>query len=79
VHGHDAFLVRAMGATIVGSAGFYAVSQDFAPAVLAFRGQSVNRAFEAIKIMGDSIANNLERFVVLVSAHFAVFHFVFLR
>ena len=70
----DAFLMRAIGAAIIAPASFDTVTDNFATAVFAFRGQGVDGAFEAVEIMRCSRDNHLDRFVVFVSADFTTTH-----
>ena len=67
-----AFLVRAMRTTIEHAARFDAVSDDAATTMLARRGESVNRALETIKEVRFAFPDNFDRFVVIVSADFAI-------
>src|SRR2546421_10605520 len=70
----DSFFVRAMGATIEILAGLDPMSDDFAPAMLAFGSQRVDCALEAVKIMGDAVDDDFQRFIVFVSTNFALSH-----
>ena len=68
--GHANF-AGAMSAAIEGAIGLDAMADDLAIAVLAFRGQGVNGAFEAIEIARNAVDENLDRLVVFVAATFA--------
>ena len=70
----NAFLVRAMSATVKASARLDAVAYDFAPAMLAFGRQSIYGALEAVKVVGDSIYNDFDGLVVFISANFTSVH-----
>jgi hypothetical protein len=73
-------LARAMRtAKYFAAASFYAVADNFAPAVLAFRRDDCDRAFEAVEDVSLTVFRKLERFVVIVSAQFAFGHSVYLR
>src|SRR5688572_11108793 len=74
MHGGDAFLMCAMGATIETAPCFNAVPNDFASAMLAFRCQRLNRAFETIKIVRYTRHNNFQGFIVLVPTNFTSAH-----
>ena len=49
--GHDALLAGAVGTAVERSLGLYTVANDLALAVLAQRGELVNRALEAVERM----------------------------
>jgi hypothetical protein len=70
-HIRDTLLLRAMGAAEKRAASFHAVPDDHAAAMPATRRQLMNRAFEAVEIMRDSVHHNLQRLVVFVPATFA--------
>jgi hypothetical protein len=72
VYCHDAGMMRAIRAAIKTVMRFNAMANDFAAAVLAFRGQRVNRAFKTVKIVRDAVLDDLHRFVIIVFADFAL-------
>jgi hypothetical protein len=74
VDAQHACFVGTMRATVKRTAGFHTMSNDFAVAVLAFRSERMNGAFEAIKIMGNAVYHDFQRFVVIVSADFTSRH-----
>ena len=59
-NGHNAVLAGAVGAAVEGPLGFDSVTDDLALAVLAHRGEFVNRAFEAVERMGLPSGNDLK-------------------
>jgi hypothetical protein len=63
-----------MGATIEGALCLYPVANDLAPAMLAHRGQFVNRALEAVERVGVTGSDHLEGQVVVISANFTSSH-----
>jgi hypothetical protein len=50
------------------AAGFHAVSDDFAAAMIAFRRNHLDRALEAIEDMRLPLRRDLKGFVIIVSA-----------
>src|SRR5262249_5435421 len=68
--------MSAMATTIIAAAGFDAVADNFAAAMLAFRSQGVNGAFEAIEIVRNTCDDNLDRFVIFISANFTWAHII---
>jgi len=56
------------------AAGFGAVADDFAAAVLALRRERMNGALKAVKVMGDAVHDHLDRFVILVSTNLTTPH-----
>jgi hypothetical protein len=72
-HSRYAFMMRATGAAEKFTAGFNAVTNDFATAMFATGREQMDRAFEAIEIMRDAVHKNFQRLVVFVSADFT-FH-----
>jgi hypothetical protein len=72
-HAHGS---RAVCAAVVVALGLDSMADDLASAVLAYRGQSVNGAFEAIKRVSLTRQPNLERLVVVITADFALCHCV---
>src|ERR1043166_3206467 len=74
MYGFDTFFVSTVRATKKAAAGLNPVADDLAAAMLAFRRQGVNRAFETIEIMRDSRHHNLQRLVIFISANFASIH-----
>jgi hypothetical protein len=56
------------------AASFHAVPHDLATTVVAFRGQSMNRALEGVESMFVAADGDLKRFVVVVMADFADSH-----
>ena len=71
---HYAFFVGAMRATEIIPAGLDAVPNDFAPAMFAFGREGVDGAFKTIVVVGDAVDDNLDVFVVIVSANFTMRH-----
>ena len=59
-----------MNAAVKRTLGFDAMANDFTIAMLAFRSERMDGAFEAVKIMGLTHDVNFQRLVVLVSANF---------
>src|SRR5438067_13186722 len=74
MHSHDTFFAGAVRATKEIAARLYAVANDSTPAVATLRGQAMNSAFETIIIMGNAIDDDLDQFVIFVSADFASVH-----
>src|SRR2546421_11812419 len=72
--GRDAFFMRAMCETENGAARFDTMANHFAAAMFAFGSERVDRAFEAIEIMGHAVDDNFERLVVIVFANFTLGH-----
>src|SRR6185312_13456053 len=70
MHGHHAFLVRAIRAAEEIALGFNAVADDFAAAMRAFRRQRVNRAFKTVEIVRSAVPDDFQRLVVIVSTNF---------
>lgn len=70
-YGRDAFVLGAGGAAIVGTAGFDAVADDAAAAMLAGWGERMDGALERIEIMGNAVDHDFQRFVIFVPAGFA--------
>ena len=66
----DAFVLGAVGATIHFAAGFVAVADDAAAAMRALGREHMDGAFEAIEVMRNAVAHDLDRLVVLVAATF---------
>jgi len=64
----------AMRAAEKAAAGFDAVADDFAPAVIATGSQGMNRAFETVKVMRYAIDHNFNGLVILVSTGFTTVH-----
>ena len=64
----------AMGAAKYFAPRFHAVPDNLAPAAVAFGRHRVDGALEAVENMRLAIASNLECFVVVVSAVFALRH-----
>ena len=59
------------------TAGFHAVSDDLAAAMIAFRRNHLDRALEAIEDMGLTLRRDLKGFVIIVSAVFTFSHKIF--
>jgi hypothetical protein len=74
VDGHYTFLMSAMAAAIKAAARLDAVADDFASAMLALGRERMDRALEAIEIMGDAVDHDFERLVVFVTANFTTIH-----
>lgn len=53
---------------------FNAMADDPAIAVWAGWRERVNRAFKAVEHMPFSVGDELERFIVIIPAHFALSH-----
>jgi hypothetical protein len=68
----DAFVRGAMSAAIHLATGFVAVTDDAATTMSALRREHMDGALKAIEIMGDAIADDLDRFVVFVSTALAI-------
>src|SRR5687767_615941 len=66
-----------MGAAVETPTRFHSVAYDPALAVRTSRRERGNRAFKAVEIMGDSVLDDLEAFVVLVAAYLALAPAVF--
>lgn len=66
----DAFFMRTVAATIKIATGFDPVADYSAATMSAFGSQSVDSAFETVKVMGDAINDDLHRLVVVIPAHF---------
>jgi len=64
-------MLGAVGAAEHRSPRFVAVPDNAAAAMSAFGRERVDGAFEAIEVMGNSIHENFQRFVVFIPAHFA--------
>jgi hypothetical protein len=73
----DTFLMRAMCTAIKIAVRFYAMPNDFTPAMLALRRQGMNRTLETIEEMRFTSAHNLERLVIFISTNFAMIHILF--
>ena len=69
-----AALSSAMRAAKYSAAVFNAMTDDFAPAVIAFRSYHMNRTLEAVEDVGFVLEPDLERLVVVVSAMFTLGH-----
>jgi len=69
----DTGVFRAMGATEYGVSGLHAVADYFTATGRAFGSQGVDGAFKAVEGMAFPFNDHFNRFVVVVSAHFA-FH-----
>ena len=65
---------RATGATENEAGNFNAVPDDTNATMVTSRSERMNRTFKAVKIMADMISPNLERFVVIVSTNFTLWH-----
>jgi hypothetical protein len=63
-----------MGAAEDFPAGFNAVSDNFAAAVLALRRHHRDRALEAVERMHPAVLRQLEGFIVVVAAEFTFSH-----
>jgi hypothetical protein len=63
-----------MRAAVERAVRFDAVTDDLAPTVVAHRRELVNRALEAVERVGRSVANDVERKVIFVTADFAFGH-----
>jgi hypothetical protein len=74
VCGGNAARFGTMAAAIDRAVGFDAVPNDVAIAVGTLGRQCVDRALEAVERMALALGNNLERFVIIVSANFAACH-----
>lgn len=64
-------MLRAMGAAIHHATGFMPVTDDTAATMRTLWGEGMNGAFKTVEVMRNSIHHNFERFIVLISAHFA--------
>jgi hypothetical protein len=65
-------MVRAIGAAEKIAAGFDAVADDLASAMVALGGKGVNGAFETIEEMRLAVLDDFQRLVIVVSTHFAL-------
>ena len=74
MEGGYALFMGAVGATVKTATGLDAVPDDFASTMLALGGQRVDGAFEAIEIMRDPGADDLQWFIVFVSTNFTTVH-----
>lgn len=72
--GSHSFVMSAMGAAEHFAGGLHAVADDFNAAMFANGCEGVNRAFEAVEIMGNTVDDYFKAFVVVVSASFARRH-----
>jgi len=73
VYRPHSFLVSAVSTAIVAASGFDAMTYDPTSTVFTFGSQGMNRTFETIKIMRDAVHQDLNGFVVFVTADFAFF------
>jgi len=71
---NHALFLGAMGATEKAAARLDPVAYDLAPTMLAFRRQCMDGALKRVVIMGDTIYDNFQVFVVFISANFARCH-----
>jgi hypothetical protein len=67
-------LPSTVGAAKEGSLGLHTVADDLAAAMLAYRGQLVDGAFEAVEGMRLAGRDDLEGEIVVVSAYFTSSH-----
>ena len=67
-------MLSAVGAAVHQAAGFVAMADDAATAMLAFRSELVDGALKAIKDVGIAGRHNLERKILVISANFALCH-----
>ena len=74
MHRGDPLLMRAMSAAIITAAGFDAVANDLAPAMLALRSESVDSALETVEVMRYARAHNFQWFIIFVAADFTSIH-----
>src|ERR1043166_2931189 len=72
VHRRHSFLMRAVSATEKITSGFDTVSNDLAAAMFTFWGKGMDRALEAIEVVGNAIIDEFQRLVVLVSTNFTL-------
>jgi len=70
----DPLLVRAIRTAEKRATRLDSVSDDFAPAMRTFRSQSMDGAFKAVEIMGNTIDNNLQVLVVIISTDLTAVH-----
>src|SRR3954467_7142659 len=70
----DAAHFSAVVAAVHLAAGFNAVTDDVAIAVVAFGRQRVDRALETVERVTFTLGDDLERFLVIVAADFAACH-----
>jgi hypothetical protein len=74
LQGSDPFLVSAMGAAKEGAGDLDAVPDDRAIAMLAMGRQGMDGAFEAIEVMRVAVDDDLDGFVIFISADFTAHH-----
>jgi hypothetical protein len=48
------------------------MTDDFATAMVALRGQGMNRALKTIEVMRDAVLDDFQRLIVIVSANFTL-------
>lgn len=53
---------------------FYAVADNFAPTVVAFRCRHGDRAFEAVEDMPIAVLHDFKRLVIIIPAKFTFWH-----
>ncbi len=71
----NAFLVGAMSAAIDAAAGFNAMADDLAAAMMAGGSQGMDCTFKAVKNVCLAPDHYLERFIVVVPTNFTFRHF----
>ena len=71
----NAFLAGAVSATVKSAVRFYAVSDDFAAAMITDGGELVDRAFEAVKRVSRSGSNDFERQIIIIPADVTLCHY----
>ena len=74
MNGGDALLVCTVCAAIKAATRLDSVAEDFATAMVAFRGQRVNGAFKRVEVMGNAVGDNFDRLIVFVSTDLALVH-----
>ena len=64
-------MLSAVGAAVHQAAGFVAMADDAATAMLAFRSELVDGALKAIEVVGNPVYHDFQRLVVFIAADLA--------
>src|SRR5690606_17130238 len=70
--GHNTFFMCAVSAAEEIPAGLDAVADDLASAVFAFRRECMNGTFKRVEVVRNSVHDDFEWLVIIVSADFAL-------